>query len=161
LAFNSFVRNAGESMSNLKAAQDVHHKFEFYIVALAFTTAAFAMQTGEFTGLIPADVIEALAWSLLVLSGVIGLMRLEYLPVAYRVHDYVAVRQESIREHEADEEQQENVAALRELVADTEPKLRDIEDKNQSRYGWQMRLLVAGFGVLLVARLIAQVVEHY
>jgi hypothetical protein len=148
-------------MSNLKAAQDVHHKLEFYLVALAFTTAAFATQTGRFSGLVIGDVIELLSWVLFVLSGVLGLMRLEYLPVAYRVHDYIAVREQSIREHEADEEQQEDVAALRAQVADTEPQLREIEAKNQTRYVWQMRLLVAGFGLLIVARMIAQVAEHY
>jgi len=53
-------------MSNLKAAQDVQHKFEFYVVALAFTTAAFAMQTGRFSGFALADAIETLSWSLLI-----------------------------------------------------------------------------------------------
>jgi hypothetical protein len=109
-------------MSNLKAAQDVHHKLEFYLVALAFTTAAFATQTGRFSGLVIGDMIELLSWVLFVLSGVLGLMRLEYLPVAYRVHDYIGVREQSIREHEADEEQQDDVAALRAQVADNRIK---------------------------------------
>jgi hypothetical protein len=108
-------------MSNLEAAQDVHHKFEFYIVALAFTTAAFATQTGRFSGVVIGDAIKVLSWVFLVLSGVLGLMRLEYFPVAYRVHDYVTVRQQSIREHEDEEAQHEDVAALKAQVAETEP----------------------------------------
>jgi hypothetical protein len=148
-------------MSNLQSAQDVQHKLEFYLVALAFTTAAFATQTGKFSGFVVGDVVEVLSWVLLVLSGIVGLMRLEYLPVAYRVHDYIQVRRESISEHEDDDQQHEAIADLRTQVAETEPKLREIERKNQARYVWQMRLLVVGFGMLLVARVIAQVVEHY
>jgi hypothetical protein len=148
-------------MSNLKSAQDVQQKLEFYLVALAFTTAAFATQTGMFSGFVVGDVVEALSWVLFVLSGIVGLMRLEYLPVAYRVHDYIQVRQQSITEHQDNEEQHEAIADLRTQVAETEPQLKKIEGKNQTRYVWQMRLLVAGFGMLLVARVIAQVAEHY
>jgi len=148
-------------MSNLKAAQDVHHKLEFYLVALAFTTAAFATQTGRFSGFVVGDVIEVFSWVLFVLSGILGLMRIEYLPVAYRVHDYVRVRQESISEPEDDDEQHDAIADLRVQVAATEPQLREIERKNQARYVWQMRLLVAGFCTLLVARIITQTMEHY
>ena len=32
-----------DQMSDLKAAQDVHHRLEFYLVAVAFTIAGFAI----------------------------------------------------------------------------------------------------------------------
>jgi hypothetical protein len=148
-------------MSNLKVAQDVHHKFEFYIIALAFTTAAFATQTGRFTGLVIGDAIEVLSWILLVLSGVLGLMRLEYLPVAYRAHDSIRAKREDINRYQHYERYRDSVMAMRADVAETEPKLKVIEVKFQRRYRWQMRFLVAGFGVLIVSRVLAQFIEHY
>lgn len=147
--------------SNIKAAQDVHHQFEFYLVAVVFTTAAFAIQTGRFSGFVIGDAAETLSWILLVASGILGLLRLEYIPVAYRVYHYIQVREQSIRQHEDDDDQRDAIAALKEQVAETEPKLKEIEGKNRSRYVWQKRLLVVGFGMLLVARVISQVIEHY
>jgi hypothetical protein len=147
--------------SNIKAAQEVHHKLEFYLVAVAFTTAAFAIQTGRFSGLVIGDAAEALSWVLLVASGILGLLRLEYIPVAYRVYHSIQVREQSISQHEDDDEQHDAIVALRAQVAETEPKLKEIEGKNQARYVWQKRLLVIGFGLLLVARVVAQIIEHY
>jgi cell division protein FtsB len=148
-------------MSNIKAAQDVHHKLEFYLVAVAFTTAAFAIQTGRFSGFVIGDAAEALSWVLLVASGILGLLRLEYIPVAYRLHHYIQVQEQSLNQHEDNDEQHNAIAALKAQVAETEPKLKEIEGKNQARYAWQKRLLVIGFGLLLVARVVAQIIAHY
>jgi len=149
------------SEANIKAAQDVHHRFEFYLVAVAFTTAAFAIQTGRFSGFIIGDGAETLSWMLLVGSGILGLLRLEYIPVAYRVHEYIRAREQSISQYEHDDEQQDAIAVLRAQIAENEPKLTEIEHKNQARYVWQKRLLVVGFGLLLVARVVTQIREHY
>jgi len=146
---------------NLKAAQDLHHKFELYLVALAFTTAAFAIQTGKFSGNELGDMAEILSWLLLVVSGALGLWRLEYIPVAYRVHDYIQDNNKYIEYYENEEGQPENVVELKRQVAEKESQLKDIESKNQSKYCWQKRFFVLGFGCLLVARLVAQMEFEY
>src|SRR3990172_6537685 len=93
---------------NLEVAQDVHHKFEFYILALTFTIAGFAFQTGKFSGNLFGDFAEVSSWVMLFLSGVLGLWRLEYLPVAYRTYNYIQVRKKSI-EHYKDEEEHADI----------------------------------------------------
>ena len=148
-------------MSNLKSAQDVHHQLEFYLVALAFTTVAFATQTGKFSGFVVGDLVEALSWALFVLSGILGLWRLGYLPVAYRAHDAIRINQQRISEYEDDDGYRDAVAALRVEVAETEPQLHKIQRRFQRGYAWQIWLLVAGLCLLITARIIAQVVEHY
>ena len=64
------------SQTDLNAAREIHIKFEFYFVALTFTMVAFAIQTGEFHGR-ATDFLEGISWVALVLSGLMGLSRLE------------------------------------------------------------------------------------
>ena len=71
---------------DLKASQEVHFKFEFYLVALTFTIAALAIQTGEFRGYVSMDTFEGTAWITLVISGLIGLWRLEYFAPLLRAN---------------------------------------------------------------------------
>ena len=142
--------------SNLKAAQEVHHKLEFYLVALSFTTVAFAIQTGKFSGNLLGDIFEVFSWLLLVLSGLVGLWYLEYLPVAYRTYDYVQKRKNSIEEYREETEYAASIAILQSQVDEYEPKLKKIEAGNRRKYSWQKRLLVTGLFALLVARIVNQ-----
>jgi hypothetical protein len=142
--------------SNIKAAQEVHHKLEFYLVALAFTTAAFATQTGKFSGNILGDLSEISSWLLLVLSGLIGLWRLERIPVAYRTYEYVKKRKITVEEYKEETEYADSISALKSQIAEFEPELKRIEAGNLRRYFWQKLFLVAGLMALLLARLINQ-----
>lgn len=142
--------------SNLKAAQEVHHKLIFYLVALSFTIAAFAIQTGKLSGNLLGDISEIASWSLLVLSGLVGLWYLEYIPVAYRVYDYVQKRKNSIEEYSEETEDADSIAILQSQVDEYEPKLKKIEAGNRRKYCWQKSLLVAGVVALLVARIVNQ-----
>jgi hypothetical protein len=56
-------------------------------------------------------VIEVLSWVLFVLSGVVGLMRMEYLPVAYRGHDSFRAKREDIDRYQRDEQYRDAVMA--------------------------------------------------
>lgn len=68
-------------------ARDTHLKFGFYTIALAFTTTAASVQTVK-----PKDishgvlVLEVVAWCLLVMSGLTGL-----LWVFFAIRDYYAL----------------------------------------------------------------------
>lgn len=142
--------------SNLKAAQEVHHKLEFYLVALAFTTAAFATQTGKLSGSILGDLAEVMSWLLLVLSGLVGLSRLERIPVAYRTYEYVKKRKISVEEYKEETEYADSISILKSQIAEFEPELKKIETGNLRKYFWQKLFLVAGLVALLLARLLNQ-----
>lgn len=143
---------------NLEAAQDVHHKFEFYLLALTFTIAGFAIQTGKFSGNVFGDLAEVSSWAMLFLSGVVGLWRLEYLPVMYRTYSYIQVRKQSIEDYKDEDKHVDSVDALRKQVAEYEPKLKKIENTNRKKYRWQKIFFISGLAALLFARLITQIV---
>ena len=65
---------------NIHAAQRFQEKFEFYFVALTFTLLGLAAQTATFGGYVVADLTELGAWGALLLSGLVGLARLEGIP---------------------------------------------------------------------------------
>ncbi len=60
-------------------------KFEFYLVALAFTLLALSIQSADFEGPVIARALEIVGWVSLLASGLSGLSYLEWLPVL-RVH---------------------------------------------------------------------------
>ena len=66
-------------------AREIETKFGFYTVALTFTILGLAVQTASFGANIAADFAELLAWMILLISGLNGLMRLEWLPTLHQV----------------------------------------------------------------------------
>lgn len=69
--------------NNLNIAVRNKEKFEFYFLALTFTILGLSIQTAEYTTYCYQTIIELSAWFALLLSGLAGLSRQEYLPVAY------------------------------------------------------------------------------
>jgi hypothetical protein len=68
-------------ISERATAQQTQEKFELYLLSLVFTLLALSIQTAKFTGQVAPDCFELAGWVLLVLSGMAGLWRMEYLPV--------------------------------------------------------------------------------
>jgi len=62
-------------------AQKTQEKFEFYVISLVFTLLALSIQTAKFGDFVVADTLELLGWLCLLISGISGLWRLEYIPV--------------------------------------------------------------------------------
>ncbi len=62
-------------------AHKTQEKFEFYVISLVFTLLALSIQTAKFGGFVVADTLELLGWLCLLISGIAGLWRLEYIPV--------------------------------------------------------------------------------
>lgn len=71
---------------NIKLAQEIQQKFELYLLALTFTLLCLAIQTGKFGRPPLADAAELFGWIALLVSGVVGLWRMEWITVGYNMH---------------------------------------------------------------------------
>ena len=126
---------------DLESSQQVHFKFEFYLVALTFTIAASAIQTGKFSGYSSIDFFEGMAWVTLVISGLIGLWRLEYFAPMLRA----------------------NWNLLSGAVPQPEAESQKValEASNRRKYKAQRLLFFAGIVSLLMARLLSAIHDAY
>ncbi|MCC6502223.1 MAG: hypothetical protein IT362_03675 [Deltaproteobacteria bacterium] len=148
-------------MENLKAAQEVHHKFEFYFVALAFTIAAFAIQSGKFSGNTIGDCFEILSWVCITLSGAIGLHKIQYFPVLYRIHDEIIKKEKCIAEYQYQEEYKNDIEELKKDVQKTSQTKKEIEKVNRRKYLLQKVFFIFGMTLLILSRFIYQMQESY
>lgn len=69
---------------NLKISIEVAQKFEFYFLALVFTILGLSVQTSSFTKDYFQYLFEISALFSLLVSGLAGLSRIEWMPVVYR-----------------------------------------------------------------------------
>ena len=79
------------------AGRNLNHQFEFYFIALIFTILGLAVQTSSTTEILIQIVFEISSWVSLLLSGLVGLSRLEWLPFVYD-----AMAKKAILEDKAD-----------------------------------------------------------
>jgi hypothetical protein len=69
--------------SHIELAHQFQEKFEFYLLSLVFTLLAVSIQTAKIgTDVIPVC-FEVIGWMCLLVSGVFGLWRMEYIPVTH------------------------------------------------------------------------------
>jgi len=71
---------------NTEISLRLKERFEFYIIALIFTILGLSIQTATFDTSLISDISELIGWLLLLISGLVGLSRLEWLPVAYEMY---------------------------------------------------------------------------
>ena len=64
-----------------EVAQEAQEKFEFYVIGLVFTLLALSIQTAEFGKTTTKDILELVGWFSLLVCGIAGLWRLEFIPV--------------------------------------------------------------------------------
>ena len=72
---------------NIEVAQKYRERFEFYFVGLIFTILGLSIQTARFVQAIIPDGFELLAWLSLLVSGFMGLIRIEWTSIA---HQYIS-----------------------------------------------------------------------
>lgn len=70
--------------SHTEYAIQLQEKFELYILGLIFTLLGLSIQTAKFDVSNIADTFEILSWLFLLISGLVGLSRFEWLPVAHK-----------------------------------------------------------------------------
>jgi len=58
----------------------VMEKIEFYFLGLTFTLLALAVQTFKPSTSLTADVVETGGWLLLLISGLVGVSKIEWIP---------------------------------------------------------------------------------
>ena len=73
------------SVTNAEIAVNLQSKFEFYLLGLTFAILGLSVQTAVFGVSMVADGFELLGWLSLLASGLVGILRGEWVPVAYRI----------------------------------------------------------------------------
>ena len=71
------------SITHIEMAANTQEKFEFYFLSLVFTLLALSIQTSSFGNNIYSNSYELIGWMLLLVSGLCGLWRMEFVPVQH------------------------------------------------------------------------------
>lgn len=151
---------------NIEVAQKYIERFEFYFVGLIFTILGLSIQTAKFFQTIIPDGFELLAWMSLLVSGFMGLIRIEWTPIA---HQYISKKKglskeiDEITMHkgggteklpgvdgeiDTDELRENKTWALEKVGSN----LKDVEKKLSYSYEIRKWLFLAGIILLVLAR---------
>lgn len=152
-------------------AIDLRSKFEFYLLGLTFGILGLSIQTGKFGTYLTADAFELAGWLALFVSGVVGILRGEWIPVAYdvqsKIHRVTEQRAEIRQSLQRGERFQvpfveggretmvpgdEASGRLDRLIGTLEGQHEDLHRKILRRYGAMRLAFMVGIGCLLVAR---------
>ncbi|HWM30132.1 MAG TPA: hypothetical protein VNO69_00295 [Methyloceanibacter sp.] len=157
--------------SAAEIAIELRGKFEFYLLALNFSILGLSIQTSKFGTYLSAGVFELAGWFALFLSGVIGLLRGEWIPVAYDIQSKITTT--ARRRREIQEALQRGIqievpfmeggkqtvlrgepaaVKLDGLMNTLEQQHKATEDKVIRRYSAMRTTFMIGIGCLLVAR---------
>jgi len=154
---------------NTEISLRLQERFEFYVIALAFTILGLSIQTASFGESLVSDSFELLGWLFLFVSGLVGLSRLEWKSVAYDIHAGIQdLQTEATRLRQAQQMGQNEVPVIdgeREIVPVEEaiqtqddaatqlkPKVENIEKWISRKYHIHKRAFALGVLFLLLAR---------
>jgi hypothetical protein len=124
--------------SEREIAVDAQEKFEFYLISLVFTLLALSIQTSKFGQSSIGDFLELVGWIALLISGLAGLSRLEYLPV---IREKYAI-QEEIEEEPHKLQAQDKINGL----------IKTLEAKSNTKYIVHKYAFVIGIILVATAR---------
>lgn len=71
------------SITHIEMAAKTQEKFEFYMLTLVFTLLALSIQTAKFGNSSYSNFFELFGWGSLLVSGLAGLWRMEFIPVQH------------------------------------------------------------------------------
>jgi hypothetical protein len=141
-------------------------KFEFYLLGLVFTILGLSVQTSQFSSGVQS-VFEITAWSALLVSGLAGLSRIEWIPVFYGLHSDQETEESFV--HDAGQgrpvmsksgellqpaDTQQRIETVKQRVAERTERMSRIERQHMAKYAIHKRLFVAGLVLLIASRAI-------
>jgi len=145
----------------------VMEKIEFYFLGLTFTLLALAVQTFKPSTSLTADVVETGGWLLLLISGLVGVSKIEWIPVILLVKNRESFLEDAHRGLEKAEKrgmpvmdsQSGQPVNVPELMATTGRSLNEIKSHglrlgkgHELRHDLQRVCFVLGLVALLLAR---------
>lgn len=155
-------------MSDLEHSRELQEKFELYLLALIFTILGLAIQTAKFGTYRAADVSEILGWVSLTVSGVCGLWRMEWIPVALKTgaqlqglrkerqelaeHADRGIQQVQIDDQPEPADVHELITTRDGIIQKGQSRLDDIEKAIRVKYAIHKWTFVLGLVLLIVAR---------
>ena len=173
MALDENMNHEELALSDIETGQRRQERYEYYLVALVFTTLAFSIQTATNTGVVLVSFLELGSWLSLFSSGLFALSRMYHLPVIYsysaEINSLSANIQDAIKlKNEGHENLQTNkgevapideyITAHREAIALRNNKSNKIISKIK-RFSIAHRVLfVLGFLLLMASRGYSQMV---
>lgn len=149
-------------------AQKTQEKFEFYVISLVFTLLALSIQTAKFGEIVAADTLELLGWLFLLISGIAGLWRLEYIPVERlkmiqkddfenKIFELQKLQMKGmnevfILETNSNQPIPQRIESYQNAVDGLAPVLEKLERSNSRKYNTHRYLFIAGLVCLLGSR---------
>ncbi len=154
--------------SEREIAVDAQEKFEFYLIGLVFTLLALSIQTAKFGQSSIGDFLELLGWIALLISGLAGLSRLEYIPEIREKYASQDEFEEELRKFQAqkakgettlfvvESQSQQPIESLienRQIAEDNiNESIKTLEAKNNTKYIVHKYAFVAGIFLVATAR---------
>lgn len=149
-------------------AQKTQEKFEFYVISLVFTLLALSIQTSKFGSSNIADAFELSGWVILLVSGLTGLWRMQFVPVERmkvtqkdEFEDKIFKLKEQqlkgqteiyILENNSTQPIEKEIEKLQRIVETLKPTIEKHERHNMYKYHTCKLAFVVGLLCLLVAR---------
>lgn len=147
----------------------LQEKLEFYFLGLIFTILALAVQTAKFDNInIVAACLELSSWVALLISGLVGLWRMEWIPIAHFAHADQRQSEAELQQYRAlaqrgidalPMEDQEEPAQIETFIEDREKHVlrmkansRKYEKLTRRRYVVHKWAFVLGMFLLIGAR---------
>ena len=149
-------------------ARDLQNKFEAYFLALTFTVLGLSIQSASFQPVSAGSIFEIIGWLALLVSGVCGLARAEWRPVAFGLHSQrvgythaaIEIKKAKINGamfmHVVEEGRTKTTEQLirdaEESVKLIESSLTPVEKKLRRLYRTQKFLFLLGLGSVMASR---------
>ena len=145
------MNNVNTENENKAIARNLSHKFDYYLIALVFTILGLSIQTSSLSGEHFQYIFEFLAWLSLLVSGLVGLWRLEYIPVSYREYGQQQILEERLKDTDPIFEgvKKEDLEAN---IAEFKKQLPKLESSISLRYKIHRWAFVIGVVSLIVSR---------